>query len=219
MVWNIKLKCKCGSVLISSPPWPNNNTSETGSAYSICGVSPQRLTESRGPRGTEPKQDVDDDTWFPLMNETQVDTKSVQREIVWDRTVWTSSRSAPHYCAISNFLRRDVWTATCELVVKADKQTQLKVRSLRISLFILHKYLSDCMCPCAVFFYIYFHMFIHTQREEDKVTFCGRMIFSQLQSNVLLLLGKLPRQHDWIWSMWQAYITANLCLSCGNAMC
>lgn len=23
MVWNIKLKCKCGSVLISSPPWPN----------------------------------------------------------------------------------------------------------------------------------------------------------------------------------------------------
>lgn len=152
MVWNIKLKCKCGSVLISNPPWPNNNTSETGSAYSICGVSPQRLTESRGPRGTEPKQDVDDDTWFPLMNETQVDTKSVRREIVWDRTVWTSSRSAPHYCAISNFPRRDVWTATCELVVKADKQTQLKVRSLRISSFILHKYLSDCMCPCAVFF-------------------------------------------------------------------
>lgn len=59
MVWNIKLKCKCGSVLISMAQY---NTSETGSAYSICGVSPQRLRESRGPRGTEPKQDVDDDT-------------------------------------------------------------------------------------------------------------------------------------------------------------
>lgn len=128
------------------------NTSKTGSVYLICGVSPQRLTGSRGPRGTEPKQDVDDDTWFPFMNETQVDTESVWREM-WgmgeDGAVLTSSGSAPHCCAISNFLHRDVWTATCELAVNADKQTKWKVRSLRISLFALHKYLSDCMCPCV----------------------------------------------------------------------
>lgn len=51
------------------------NTSQTGSVHLSCGVSLQRQSGSTGPRGAEPKQDADDDTWFPFMNETQVGTE------------------------------------------------------------------------------------------------------------------------------------------------
>lgn len=155
MAWNIKLKCKCGSVLISSPPWPNITP-----AKQVARTRSVVFLHSDWQRAEDPEERSQSKMWMMTLD-----------FLWWTRLRWilrvcrgrlwgngggqdgrTSSRSAPHYCAISNFLRRDVWTATCELVVKADKQTQLKVRSLRISLFILHKYLSDCMCPCSVFF-------------------------------------------------------------------
>lgn len=152
MVQNIKLKCKCASVLISSPLW----TSITLARQVVCtwavAFSPQRQAVSRAPRGAEPKQDANDDTW--LWTRLRWMLNSVRRQ-AWEmsrreRVVLTCGGSAQHYCAISNFMHREIWTATCELFVNTDKQAKLQVRSLRIHLFTCtHIYHTVCVCASS----------------------------------------------------------------------
>lgn len=171
MVRNIKLKCKCGSILISSPPWTNI----TPAKQVVCTWAVAFLHSDRQ-RVEDPEEQsqskmrmmtLDSPSWTRL----RWVLKSVCRE-AWEMgkegAVLTCGTSDQHYCAISNFLHRDFWTATCELVVNTDKQAKLKVRSLRICLFTLHTYSSDC-AHVLVFVHLPPHVFMHTHTDKDLV--------------------------------------------------
>ena len=135
------------------------NTRITGSVLMSCGDS----QEAEDPEEQSWSQMTDDDTWFPLVNGTQVGAEEHIEGggVIGDDggagggaggggAVLTCGRSDQEHCAIINFLHRDFWTATCELVVNTDKQERLKVRSLRDHFFPLHTYVSDCVCVCVV---------------------------------------------------------------------
>lgn len=107
----------------------------------VCVSAPQQ-TRSRGPGGSEPKQDADDDTWFPFMNETWAGSE----ESVWGGvcvcacvllTCETSDEHSQSHPAPS------FWTATYELVTK-----QNQAGSVRVS--------EDPLAPRRGFYFFYF---------------------------------------------------------------
>lgn len=58
--YKIKMQMRLNPDILSS--MDQYHTSQIGSVHLRCGVSPQRQAGNRGPRGTKPKQDADDDT-------------------------------------------------------------------------------------------------------------------------------------------------------------
>lgn len=204
MVWNIKLKCKCGFIMISSPSWTNiTPTKQVGCTWSLQWQDPEEQSQSKMPMMT-----LDFLSWTRL--------RWMLKSVCGGQCYLVADRISTTLPLVTSAFS----TATCEPVVNADKQAKLTVGSLRICLFTRHPYSCrytralHCTFECVVIHHCLFSVSERCYRQQYKSVFVVELSSPSNPSDVLLLLGKLPRQRDLSWSVRQAYITTNLCLSC-----